>query len=124
MVEKRDCKQDFCIPECPSYNLTNLTKQDNNPSRFVAEFSVQKVNHPIGKLKYQILRLQPKQLVHETWPSTTVYVDGEAERLKIDIQNLMRKVTYLPIYEFHLEIDSTNRKDMTMLKWECTGQVY
>ena len=117
--------QDYCLPKCPSYHVVSLKKQEDDPSKFVAIFSVEKVTYPIGKLHYQTLRLDSKEASDDShWSYLTANdFDQRTKRSQVTIKNLLRHVTYFPIYEFHLSLDLNEMRNLTKIAWECKGTV-
>ena len=125
MVEERECIQDYCLPKCPTYQVISITKQEEDPSKFSALFSVQKASYPIGELQYQTLRLNSNYSLddsHWLYLKATDF-DTSTKQAYVTMRNLLRNVTYLPIYEFHLSLTSTDMKNLTKIAWECKGQV-
>ena len=124
LLEVRECAQSFCLPKCPSYHLTELRKQDDDPSKFVASFNIERATYPIGELQYQRLRLLPKDFSendHQNLESTEF--NTTRTQSEVHVRNLIRRITYLPLYEFQIALNSTEMKDLTKFTWECKGQV-
>ena len=112
LVEERECHQDYCLPKCPGYRVKSLRKNLQDPSKLTAVLSVQKVSYPIGELQYQTLRLESNNALNsKLWKRIeSEDFDPLTKTSNTSIGNLLRNVTYWPVYEFHLLLDS--------LRWE------
>ena len=119
LVEERECHQDYCLPKCPGYRVKSLEKNLQDPSKLTAVLSVQKVSYPIGELQNQTLRLDSthwKTIESEDFDPLT-------KTANTSIRNLLRNVTYWPVYEFHLLLDSPEMGNLSKISWECKGLV-
>ena len=123
MVEERECHQDYCLPKCPGYHVKSLKKNLNDPSKLIAVLSVQKVSYPIGKFQYQTLRLESNNALNSTlWKEIeSKDFDHDTKRSQTSIGNLLRNVTYWPVYEFHLDLPDMG--NLSRISWECKGLV-
>ena len=125
MVEQRECHQEYCLPECPLYRLKELKKQENDNTKLVATFIVDKVVYPIGELQYQTMRLEQKNTIKDSlWKmQKSNQFDKQTKKTLFVIGNLLVDATYFPIYEFHLTMNSIGLKELTKIAWECKGKV-
>ena len=124
-VEERECQQEYCLPKCPLYHLKELNKQDDDTTKLVATFIVDKVSYPIGELQYQTMRLEQKEFSElSLWKmQKSSEFNKKTKQSLFTIKNLIVDRTYFPIYEFHLTFNSTAIKDPTKIAWECKGKV-
>ena len=123
MDEERECHQDYCLPKCPGYHVKSLEKNLKDPSKLTAVLSVQKVSYPIGKLQNQTLRLESNNASNSKhWKMIeSKDFDNVTKRSQTSIENLLRNVTYWPVYEFHLDLPDMG--NLSKISWECKGLV-
>ena len=126
MVEERECDQDYCLPECPLCRLKELNKQGDDLTKLAATLIVDKVTYPIGKLEYQTMRLEQKDISDSSlWErKKSTQFDEKTKQALFNIGNLLIEKAYFPIYEFHLTLNSTNVIEPTKIAWECKGKVH
>ena len=107
------------------YRVKSLRKNLQDPSKLLAVLSVQKVSYPIGELQYQTLRLESNNALNsKLWKRIeSEDFDPLTKTSNTSIGNLLRNVTYWPVYEFHLLLDSPEMGNLSKISWECKGLV-
>ena len=125
LTEERECHQAYCLPKCPLYHLKELKKQEDDTTKLVASFIVDKVAYPIGDLQYQTMRLEQNGISDASlWKmQKSSQFNKITKKTEFTIGNLIVDQTYFPVYEFHLSLNSSRINELTKIAWECKGKV-